>query len=119
MRALVHVIINISNIAYLELKQLHFSHLHQFSIYLYLLQLIQEMLCILGLEKSHDFKTSFFEWCYKVQEYGRLEKRRSGVQDVLVKLDACGSMEGTIIFLWIISLHDTCIILTEFDRFEG
>ena len=74
------------------------------------------MLCVFGLEKSHDLKTPFYEWCYKVQEYGRVEKRKC-VQDVLVKLDACGSVEGTI---WIISLHDTlCISLTDFDRFEG
>lgn len=52
------------------------------------------MLCILGLEHSRDFKTPFNEWCHKVEEYGRVERRRCGVQDVLEKLNGC-SVEGT------------------------
>lgn len=57
-------------------------------------QLTDEMTQILGLDKNIDFLNSWNVWREKVIKYGRLEKARSGVNEILSKLTDSNDTEG-------------------------
>lgn len=51
--------------------------------------MIGDMLQILGLNKEHDFSTSWKRWREKVFAYARLEGARKGIKQLLDDLDKC------------------------------